>query len=353
MAYSSNKTPAELSELSALATNDTIIVGDTSDTAEVVKKITAENLYIDIASASMTMTNKILTEPTITLKQSASPTPTAEGDIQWDTDDNKIVVGDGATAKTFVPTSAVSGDATMTTAGVLTVSQLPFSFNLVTGSSSAMNILRYSDKLGTVCGSAQGLFVNIYNTISKYVDLTSYLAAADRADAAVVLGDYLYLLITETSTTPDTKAVYRVNLSDLTTSVVMTFSGATVLTNTDQEMIMTSDGTYFYFSYKAGTTANSYEIAKYSISGTVFTYVSTITLGNTIIYEFVVLGDGTFRAHTNTSTQTELQKYNSSGTSTATYSFFFADVGDELSNINGTLYVTDNSTRTITKVYLP
>jgi hypothetical protein len=121
MAYSSNKTPAELSELSALATNDTIIVGDTSDTAEVVKKITAENLYIDIASASMTMTNKILTEPTITLKQSASPTPTAEGDIQWDTDGDSIVVGDGATAKTFVPVENLSGDISVTTAGVATV----------------------------------------------------------------------------------------------------------------------------------------------------------------------------------------------------------------------------------------
>ena len=121
MSYNSNKTPAELSELSALATNDTIIVGDTSDTSEVVKKITAENLYVDIAAASMTMTNKILTTPTITLKQSASPAPTAEGDIQWDTDNDKLVIGDGATAKTFVSTSAVSGDVTMTTSGVATV----------------------------------------------------------------------------------------------------------------------------------------------------------------------------------------------------------------------------------------
>lgn len=127
MAYSSNKTPAELSELSSLATNDTLIVGDTSDTAEVVKKITAENLYIDIASSSMTMTNKILTTPTITLKQSAAPTPTAEGDIQWDTDDNKIVVGDGATSKTFVPVESITGDISVSTAGVATFAVKPLS----------------------------------------------------------------------------------------------------------------------------------------------------------------------------------------------------------------------------------
>lgn len=44
---------------------------------------------------TQTLTSKTLTTPTITLKQSASPTPTAEGDLQWDTDDNHFVVGDG------------------------------------------------------------------------------------------------------------------------------------------------------------------------------------------------------------------------------------------------------------------
>lgn len=50
--------------------------------------------------------------PTLTLKQSAAPTPTAEGDVQWDTDDNVLVIGDGAGAQTFVPfpASVVAGD---------------------------------------------------------------------------------------------------------------------------------------------------------------------------------------------------------------------------------------------------
>lgn len=52
-------------------------------------------------TGTQTLTNKTLTTPTITLKQSASPTPTAEGDIQWDTDDNRLVIGDGAGQKTF------------------------------------------------------------------------------------------------------------------------------------------------------------------------------------------------------------------------------------------------------------
>lgn len=52
-------------------------------------------------TATQTLTNKTLTQPTITLKQGAAPAPTAEGDIQWDTDDNKLKVGDGAATKTF------------------------------------------------------------------------------------------------------------------------------------------------------------------------------------------------------------------------------------------------------------
>jgi len=59
-----------------------------------------------------TLTNKTLTTPTITLKQGAAPAPTAEGDIQWDTDDNVLVIGDGAATKTFlpIPASTAAGD---------------------------------------------------------------------------------------------------------------------------------------------------------------------------------------------------------------------------------------------------
>jgi hypothetical protein len=46
-------------------------------------------------------TSPIISTPTLTLAQSATPTPTAEGDIQWDTDGNQIVVGDGVGQKVF------------------------------------------------------------------------------------------------------------------------------------------------------------------------------------------------------------------------------------------------------------
>lgn len=68
-------------------------------------------------SGTQTLTNKTLTSPaintpTLTLKQSAAPVPTAEGDIQWGTDDNVLAIGDGAATKLFVPipASSAAGD---------------------------------------------------------------------------------------------------------------------------------------------------------------------------------------------------------------------------------------------------
>lgn len=45
---------------------------------------------------------------TVVLKQSASPTPTAEGDIQWDTDDNQIKIGDGSGTLSFSDNSKLA-----------------------------------------------------------------------------------------------------------------------------------------------------------------------------------------------------------------------------------------------------
>ena len=55
---------------------------------------------------TQTLTNKTLTSPTLdnptlTLTQSATPTPTTEGVVEWDTDNNQIAVGDGSGTKVF------------------------------------------------------------------------------------------------------------------------------------------------------------------------------------------------------------------------------------------------------------
>lgn len=51
MAYSADKKPLELTALTSLATDDTFIVGDTSDTSEVAKAITKANLITDLGAS--------------------------------------------------------------------------------------------------------------------------------------------------------------------------------------------------------------------------------------------------------------------------------------------------------------
>lgn len=62
--------------------------------------------------ASGGLTVNTLVQPTLSLKQSAAPVPTAEGAVEWDTDDNVLAVGDGAVTRTFVPipASTAAGD---------------------------------------------------------------------------------------------------------------------------------------------------------------------------------------------------------------------------------------------------
>ncbi|RWM66906.1 MAG: hypothetical protein EOR82_28210 [Mesorhizobium sp.] len=102
-----------------ITTADPISVGTTNIAFQLVNP--DSSTFVTLAG-TQTLTNKTLTSPTINtpalnnptliLKQSATPTPTAEGDLQWDTDDNVLVAGDGAATKIFapLPASVAAGD---------------------------------------------------------------------------------------------------------------------------------------------------------------------------------------------------------------------------------------------------
>ncbi|TIQ25056.1 hypothetical protein [Mesorhizobium sp.] len=102
-----------------ITTADPISVGTSNIAFQLVNP--DSSTFVTLAG-TQTLENKTLTSPTINtpalnnptliLKQSATPTPTAEGDLQWDTDDNVLVAGDGAATKIFapLPASVAAGD---------------------------------------------------------------------------------------------------------------------------------------------------------------------------------------------------------------------------------------------------
>ena len=58
----------------------------------------------------------------MTLDQGSAPAPTVEGRIEWETDDDHIIIGDGSAQVEFIPAEDVSGDITMTDAGATSLS---------------------------------------------------------------------------------------------------------------------------------------------------------------------------------------------------------------------------------------
>lgn len=131
-------------------------------------------------SNTQTLTNKTITEPTLTLKQASGPTPTAEGDIQWDTDDNKLVIGDGAAQKIFVPTASFSGDATMSTAGAVTIANNAITTGKITDANvtyaKIQNVSATSRALGR---KSSGAGVAEELTLSELLDFIGSAAQGD------------------------------------------------------------------------------------------------------------------------------------------------------------------------------
>lgn len=74
------------------------------------------------------------TNATLKIPQGASQAPTAEGSVGWDTDDNRLKVGDGAAPKTFIPDTdkniaisfLIDGGGSVPSTGVKGGIQIPF-----------------------------------------------------------------------------------------------------------------------------------------------------------------------------------------------------------------------------------
>lgn len=283
--------------------------------------------------------------------------------------------------KAYVDSVTGIGDATTSVAGIVEVAtQAEVTAGTATGGTGASLAvtpetlknnppeLIFSSRLGgtiaysVYCDSlfepvyvaANGTFrVHFPNAESQYYDATADYAGCDSAGlyGSVLLGDYIYLLLKDTVTTPDTFKVFRYAKNDMA-------AGGTEMTIAGQAFVqrdsvrMTSNGTDFFFSYDAGTSANMYDIAKYSLSGTTLTYVSTVTCGSTAADNFAVKANGDIYILDYLPNQ--VWRYNSSGTLqwTSEASAYQCGAIAGLFNYNDTIYMSSNDNSYYHKVYL-
>lgn len=215
------------------------------------------------------------------------------------------------------------------------------------------NLIYYSsDKIGTITVSGYIIKAYIEGFDPITIDPRAHVAAIDAVSSCAVIGSYLYYLAYDTGTTPDTWYVVRVALSG-GTQATMTFSGSNQLTTMDGgDMRITSDGTDIYISHLAGNSSNSYDVGRYSISGTTLTYEDTTSLGTDDLYSFVRLTDGTWITHSYANTYTDMNVFASNGTLTRTISNGFPGPSARIVTIAGTPYLGNTSTNIMSKLSL-
>ena len=170
-------------------------------------------------------------------------------------------------------------------------------------------------------GVIQGTTVNYVNiTVTggpQQRVITSDWASASTCNSIITLGAYVYMLFVDAS---NNYRVYRYAYNAVSSGgTLMTISGQSFATTGGANVNMMTDGTYFYFNYKGGNSANDYVISKYSLSGTTLTYVSDITCGAAAnVAQRILQVDSSTNIYVMSTTDNIIRKHNSSGTLQAT-----------------------------------
>ncbi len=241
----------------------------------------------------------------------------------------------------------MAGNATMTSV------DLP-AYGLIFGipfTSSVDNLYSTSDAFVGISGTTIQLVLGGTTNLSQARDVTSDWADADVILGCVVHAGFVYIHMRDNATAPDTHRVYKYTKTNLVAGgTLITFSGATVLAQTDATMRMSSDGTNIFFNYQAGNSANDYDLAKYSVSGSTLTYVSTISLGSTAarVRNFHGKTNGEFVALSDTGT---IRRYNSSGTLQAASAFSYGYNG-VLHSVSQNFYLGNSTTQLYYKLFI-
>lgn len=185
-------------------------------------------------------------------------------------------------------------------------------------------------------------------------DVSSDWAAIDNIWGGVIKGNYVYILMQDTGASPDEWQIWRYNINDLSAGgTICTFSGTAPDLTVDSNLRIASDFTHIYLNYNGGNSANAYVLAKYAVSGTVLTYLNSVTCGSATLgfnQNFIVRRDGS--VYTINTTDRNISKFDSSGTLVYTDdASTLTTTHEKFSNIEDTLYCYNSSSKQFERMF--
>lgn len=167
-------------------------------------------------------------------------------------------------------------------------------------------------------------------------DYTADWVSASGALSAVLLGTLMYVLLTDGTGF----RVYRYDATDATVAgTLMTTSGGSLGTS---GMLMTSDGTRLVFTNQAGNSASDNILSKYSIAGTVLTFVSNTTMaGGSTCFTNGLAADSRGSFYGFDYTNQKARSWDQSGTPTYTSSVMIMQPAFRIHQWGNTVYLTN------------
>ena len=205
------------------------VVG-TSDTQTLTNKTITSPTVNGGTINGATVATTTITQPTLTLKQDTAPVPTAEGDIRWDTNDNRIVVGDGATTKVFSDDSVTTTGASSAVSTHAAVTATHGATGAVVGTTNTQTLTNKTLTSPTITGATlttatittpslrlDGSATPVPTTegVIEWATGASYLAIGNGAGTSIISPDNIAATLTNKTIDGDSNTLQDIAASSI------------------------------------------------------------------------------------------------------------------------------------------